>query len=364
MACVADRAQRGGAIEVMKATPTIPRPANETQRLRALRRYGILDSPADADFDFLTEMAALVCGAPFAFVTLVDGDRVWVKSASGTRSGGERPRDEDYCSWTILEHEDLHLPDLLRDARTQGMALTREKGWRMYSGVNLHVGDGRHIGTLCVLDTRPHELSPAQRRLLQRLGRQVMALIELRAAQRELQAKVDELDLLSRHDALTGLANRRELLATLERELAHARRYGGALSLALLDVDHFKAVNDEFGHPTGDEVLRRLGQVLAGAFRRVDTVGRWGGEEFMVVLPRTPLHGAQVSLEGMREQVSGLAFEGLPRALTVSCGLAALGPGLESAAALIAAADAALYRAKRQGRNRVVVADEPVAMAP
>lgn len=341
----------------------IPRPANEADRLSALQRYGILDTPNDPDFDFLTELAAHVCEAPFAFVVMVDADRVWLKSAVGLRQGAERARDDDYCAWTILEPGGLHISDLRADPRTAALPPTLDMGYRMYSGVNLHVGDGLHVGTLCVLDRQPRELSPNQRDLLQRLGRQVMALIELRAMQRELQAKVEALDRLSRHDELTGLLNRRALLETLERELALARRFGSPLSLLVIDVDHFKSINDGHGHAMGDAVLRRLAETLGQRARRIDVLGRLGGEEFVIVMPQTTPRGALVLAEAARHCVETMEVAGLGRRVTISGGVACLDGRQGSAAALIDAADKALYRAKQLGRNRVLCAEaaEPLA---
>ena len=327
----------------------VPRPDNEAQRLSALHGYGILDTAGDDDFDFLAELAAHICDAPFSFVVLVDQDRVWVKSAVGMAAGFERPRDDDYCSWSILEQDGLHISDVSRDWRTAALSPTIERGYRMYSGVNLHLNDGLHIGTLCVLDTRPRELSPTQRRLLHRLGRQVMALIELRA-------RGVALERLARRDELTGLGNRRELAEALERELAHRERYGGDLSVALIDVDHFKLVNDRFGHLAGDEVLRRIGHELTQGRRRVDVVGRFGGEEFLIVLPQTSLQGAQAALEAVRERVARLDLADVAHAVTVSCGIATAAPGQLTLESLVGAADRALYAAKAGGRNRVVLA--------
>lgn len=336
---------------------SIPRPANEAQRLSALQRYRILDTPNDPDFDFLTELAAHLCNAPYACVVLVDAERVWLKSAVGLRQGAERHRDDDYCAWTILEPAALHLRDVQADPRTASLPPTREMGYRMYSGVNLHVGDGLHVGTLCVLDTQPRELPAIQRDLLQRLGRQVMALIELRAAQLELQAKVEALDRLSRHDELTGLMNRRALMQALERELARAQRFGSPLSVLLIDVDHFKQINDGLGHAMGDEVLRRLAAALKGRARSIDMLGRLGGEEFVVVMPNTTLQGSLVLADAARRRIEALDIPGMDRRLTISVGVSSTGPWSQTAAELLQAADKAMYQAKSLGRNRVVAAE-------
>lgn len=124
----------------MTVTVSIRRPANESDRLAALRRYHIVDTPVAADFDFLARMAAVMCGTPYAFISLLDQERVWHKSAYGCRLT-QMDRDAHYCSWTILEERGLRIADLRADARTAGMALTvAQPRYRMYCGVNLDAG--------------------------------------------------------------------------------------------------------------------------------------------------------------------------------------------------------------------------------
>ncbi len=166
---------------------------------------------------------------------------------------------------------------------------------------------------------------------------------------------------LERHattDELTGLANRREALAALSRLIAGERRNGRPLSLAILDIDHFKRINDTFGHPTGDEVIRRVGQIATEIMREQDLVGRLGGEEFIVILPDTNATEAMVACDRLRAIVAQtrLSLEcGQTAAVTLSAGVAQMAPG-DDQGKLIAKADAALYRAKTAGRDRVLLA--------
>jgi diguanylate cyclase (GGDEF)-like protein len=152
-------------------------------------------------------------------------------------------------------------------------------------------------------------------------------------------------------DPLTGLANRRSLDDSLDRELSRARREGASLSLVLLDVDHFKAINDGHGHQVGDEVLAIVARTLAETVRDMDLVARYGGEEFVVLLPGTALDDAMGTAERLRTAV---ARQQAPAPVTVSAGVATFPDQAPSGAELLVLADRALYEAKRAGRNRVV----------
>ncbi len=167
-----------------------------------------------------------------------------------------------------------------------------------------------------------------------------------------------ELERLATIDALTGVLNRRSLLARGNEEFLRSHRYDRPLSVMMLDIDHFKRVNDTYGHGVGDDAIRLVVRCCKGALRNCDLVGRLGGEEFAVVLPETSPVNALVAAERVRAAVAGdgLPVPGdAPLRLTVSVGLAWLGrsdPGIET---LLARADVALYRAKNAGRNRVEI---------
>jgi diguanylate cyclase (GGDEF)-like protein len=164
---------------------------------------------------------------------------------------------------------------------------------------------------------------------------------------------------LSTRDSLTGIANRRHIFGRLETLLEGLAPGRGSLSVVLLDVDDFKAINDRHGHPVGDRVLQTLASSLAGMLRPGDEVARVGGEEFLLVLPRTDRDGAVRVAARLRETLRDLrvaAGGGVPIALTASIGVATAGPGRDNPDALYAAADEALYRAKASGKNRYELA--------
>lgn len=160
-------------------------------------------------------------------------------------------------------------------------------------------------------------------------------------------------------DSLTGVFNRRRFLERLHQLVSETRRYGGALTLCMMDLDRFKEVNDRHGHPAGDAVLARFGKQLAEGLREVDVAGRYGGDEFGAALPRTDAAGAALSMERLRRAVAEtrLALEGGAEvSLTASFGVAELRAGM-TAEDLVQAADAALYAAKSAGGDRVIVAE-------
>ncbi len=163
-------------------------------------------------------------------------------------------------------------------------------------------------------------------------------------------------------DGLTGLANRRQADEALASELARTERLGGPVGLILADVDDFKAVNDRFGHPTGDVVLRDLADALRENVREIDTAARWGGEEFAVILPGTDLEGAAQVAERIRIALAErviLSVDGAPLHVTASFGVAT-SSATTTVQQLVEAADEALYRAKRAGKDRVYAGTDPV----
>jgi diguanylate cyclase (GGDEF)-like protein len=168
---------------------------------------------------------------------------------------------------------------------------------------------------------------------------------------------------LAHTDALTGIHNRRSFIERASNELASANRHGHAVSLLMIDLDHFKAINDRHGHAGGDSVLRSFVQTARTVMRQSDVFGRVGGEEFAALLPHTGLDGARTIAERLLQQTRSQAAvlgSGVAVAYTVCVGLAAVRLDSPAAAAgidpLMAAADHALYRAKAQGRDRLVVA--------
>lgn len=186
--------------------------------------------------------------------------------------------------------------------------------------------------------------------------------LELLELTRQLRDANQRLERLSTQDPLTGIANRRSFQTTLSREWGRAVREAAPVSLVMIDVDHFKGYNDHYGHPRGDEVLRKVAQTLRGQLKRPgDLLARYGGEEFVTLLTHTGMHGARLIADALRSSIEDLGIEHAESPLhvvTISVGVATMVPDRHTEPdALVQAADQALYEAKRSGRNRVMTFD-------
>ena len=174
---------------------------------------------------------------------------------------------------------------------------------------------------------------------------------------RELTTAYELLQVVANTDPLTELSNRRPFLKTLATEFDRARRYRHPLSVAMIDIDHFKQVNDTYGHDAGDEVLRSVSEMLISEFRNIDFVGRLGGEEFAAVFPETDLAGAKIACDRLLSVIRAAEIQvaGTEITITVSIGLAGATSDTADGPAILKRADELLYDAKTGGRNRVVV---------
>lgn len=354
--------------------PLLSPASAETERQAALDQYAIVDSAPEQAFDDIVQLARVVCDAPVSNISLIDHDRQWFKASNGL-TVTETPRREAVCDLAIRDpYQIFEVEDVLLDKRIDFVPLDADgRALRFYAGMPLLSREGHAIGTLCVLDHRPRRLGEQQRQALAALARQTQHLLELRRYMRQqaallhqrtviavqvehqradLQRRHDDLKHEARHDPLTGLLNRHALEA-MRRDPRAMRRLGSnGYALALVDIDHFKRVNDRHGHLLGDRALRSVAGAISATIRENDLAVRYGGEEFLLVLPSTPLTGATEIAERLRNGISQLA---LPFPLTVSIGVAAGDPQGDLPEAVFERADQALYRAKAGGRDRVEV---------
>jgi diguanylate cyclase (GGDEF)-like protein len=244
----------------------------------------------------------------------------------------------EVCRWLKLNQDTRGIPIIMLTA--QGS--TTDKVASLTAGADDHL-------------TKPFNESE--------LGARIYACLRTKALQDELREKNHQLEevlsrveILAVTDPLTQLYNRRHFETLIENEFATTARYKSPASCLMIDVDFFKQVNDQYGHRAGDTVLKEIALIIKNCLRKVDTVARWGGEEFVVLLPRTKKEDALIAAERILTAISGHSFADINKQVTVSIGIASMpDPSIDSSEKLVDASDAALYEAKGSGRNRIFI---------
>ncbi len=286
----------------------------------SLTRVVATSRPQESEI-FLLQLKGPRIGAR---IFLAEGETVIGRSSSCQVVLDVESVSRRHCSLLVVGHE-VHLLDL---GSTNGTWINGRR-IQPQEPVALEVGDRIELGEIVYKLLRQGDVEAAY---------------------------LEELQRLAITDGLTGAYNRRYLLEQLDKEIARARRHHRPLSLLLFDVDHFKKINDGYGHLAGDRILEEVSaRVRAHFLRQGDLFARSGGEEFAVVLAETGLEAARGAAERLCAIIRGEPFvaEGNAIPVTISVGVASLGPEVETSRALIARADENLYRAKREGRDRV-----------
>lgn len=314
-------------------------PENERQRLDALRRLAVLDTPAEERFDRITRMARNMFDVPIALVSLVDENRQWFKSCCGLPVL-ETSRDISFCGHAILGEALFVVEDASQDPRfSDNPLVTGEPHIRFYAGHPLAVGNGLKLGTLCIIDRKPRLFGQREMLLLSDLASMVES--ELQAIQ---MATIDE---------LTGITNRRGFMLLAEKSLQYAFRAKIPTSLLFLDLNDFKSINDKFGHDVGDEALCQMAELLCKIFRDADIIARLGGDEFVVLLPGSANENFPVIQTRFNQTLESFnANNGKPYKLSCSMGIvgydATTAPDINM---LLRLADDEMYFCKKLVRN-------------
>lgn len=315
---------------------------DESGRIAALKQMDALTYSSETSFKQITGLLQLILDMEMVSINFITENKQILKARQGVDLK-EMPRDVSFCNITIRTYDPLIIEDTLEDERMRdNPAVTGPPFLRSYIGAPLTTAEGFNLGAICAFDTKPRRFTMREVKMLTKCAKLTMNQLELRSQ--------------ANQDSLTEVANRRSFVSGLEAEMARLRRKTGTASVAFLDIDFFKDVNDNFGHPTGDRVLHEFAKVIVGMSRQNDLVARLGGEEFAVLLPDTDLDAAQIWAERVREQVAKTRFDkDTALRLTVSIGLAAVDETQTTSDAILQLADSALYDAKRQGRDCVTV---------
>jgi diguanylate cyclase (GGDEF)-like protein len=327
---------------------------DEEARLAALRRYEIHDTGEAAPFQRIVDLVRQIMNVPMAAVTLIDADTQWLRAHHGLK-GLSTARADAFCNHTIAQGDPFAVPDARIDPRfASNPMVTGDPHIRSYLGVPLRTPDGYNVGSLCAIDDEPRQFDRTQGEIMRKLAEIVVEQFELQQ--------------IAKQDSMTGALTRRGFFAEVEKEYLRACRYDRPSALVVIDVDHFKAINDRYGHPAGDAVLVSIANAAMATMRKSDVFGRIGGEEFGLLLPETGAEEARDAAERIRRMVESAIIQvgGTEVRATVSLGIAPRPSPAESVSTWFSEADIALYEAKQFGRNRVSVgkARRPLAAPP
>jgi diguanylate cyclase (GGDEF)-like protein len=366
-----------GGFESTRLEPLMPAPAvdDETRRLEVLQSYHLIDTAPEPAYDDIVNMASLMCGTPIALVSLITEDRQWFKARVGLDQM-ETPRDQAFCAHAIRNPSSImEVQDASKDPRFMHNPLVvGEPGIRFYAGAPLLTPSGAALGTVCVIDRVPRQLTPSMAQGLQALARQVGELLALRRANSDLQTlnqSVMEMQVELEHyqvklegenaelaqsspvDPVTGLNNQRAFERALGEELLRAEGTESRLALLLAEIDHLGVFARDFGAVAKDDALRRVAKVVKAQARGYDTLACLDSRRFAMLLPGTDDSEMAAMAARLRRAVSFLPPLG--RGLRVSIGAAVARP-IDAPLDVMQRATSAVEQAMEQGGNQVVVA--------
>tara|TARA_R110002124_G_scaffold260140_1_gene426099 strand:+ start:2565 stop:3647 length:1083 start_codon:yes stop_codon:yes gene_type:complete len=340
-----------------------PVPSDEVDRQKSLEAMGLLSTPRDPELDRITRLAERLFGSDIVAISLLDNDRQFFKSRVNL-SVSETGRDISFCGHAVMHDAPLVISNALDDDRFHDNPLvTGGPEIRSYLGVPISNQQGYKLGTLCIIDSKKRDFTKDEIATLQDLAHWVETVIALRYSERSQKQLLEDLNTAQRDvliDTLTGIWNRRGLEELLGREISSAQIKSAPVGIFMLDIDHFKRVNDTYGHLIGDKVIQSISEIMASSMRDQDIIGRFGGEEFVCILPGLRLERMMYLgyklCETFREQCKVTNKDGELVSVTVSVGATWLSPHATtkySSDQVLQTADDALYEAKEGGRDTV-----------
>ncbi|WP_103654347.1 sensor domain-containing diguanylate cyclase [Agarilytica rhodophyticola] len=345
-----------------------PIPSDDADRLISLERMNIIAVPREADFDRITRLVKAFLDVDACLITAVGKEKVWTRSCTGAEAS-ELPRNTSMCGHTVAAADLFIIEDTLKDDRFFDSPLvTGSANIRFYAGMPIRNSEGHIAGTLCIFDNKPRELDIYQQSIL----RDFASFVEMAERARNLghsqsqllsQLKVAKRQALI--DPLSKLWNRAGLDKLMASELALAKSNNESMAVLMIDLDHFKVINDTYGHAEGDNAIRLAAQILESGVRGSDIVARFGGEEFTILIRGI----SQDSVEQIGKNILSLFNEkailllddGKQHRFTASIGISHAPALTENTQCeeILCHADNAVYKAKEKGRNCVVIQKYP-----
>lgn len=335
-------------------------PLTITEHPYVLHSLDILESPLQEKLERIIRVAKNLFDVPLAVISFIDEQRQQFKSLLGTEVI-ETPHSVSFCQHALPQEEIFNVPDTFMDQRfNNNPYVLGEPYVRFYAGYPIHLNHHK-MGTVSIVDHKPRSFSPDQLTLL----KDIAALVETEIQnytilndKGKLTSDLTQARMDSMIDALTSLWNRQGIYNILKNRMDEYLLNGNGFTVAILDIDGFKEVNDTHGHDIGDHALKEIAQSLIKGCRETDAIGRWGGEEFLLLINEANPGTAAEIAERIRTKIASLKIM-LPSSttlrMTATIGLTSILPGahptLEN---LIHNADQALYQGKRAGRNQVV----------
>ncbi len=328
-----------------------------TLKLAEIHASDIFYTPIEERFERISRLATRALDVPIAAITLLHPEKQWFKSVVGWDIS-ELPLQESFCARIVDDGRVCIVSDATRDRRFSDHPLVVGRPqFRFYASYPLYDEALELTGTFCVLDTVPRELTDADCDSLTDLGQlaqRELSANRLAEAQSELVAKLSASRREAMFDPLTRVWNRRGAKALLESSLLKAREHSQGIGICLLDLDNFKRVNDLHGHQTGDHVLRQVAAALVSCLRPSDVVCRFGGDEFLIILPGAEDIQASIIAERIRRSIADVPIRTREGAVPISVSIGYKVIEHADQAELddmIADADRALMACKREGRN-------------
>lgn len=308
----------------------------------ALHNYDILETPTEESFDRITRLAKSALRVPIALISLVGRDYKLFESGQLIDSK-IASRLISFCTYAFEKNDIYVVPNALEHPAFRNNPLvTGDPNIGFYAGIPLRTKNGNKIGTLCAVDHKRRDLTTDQVGILSDLACLIIDEIELRQ--------------IATTDSLTGALTRRGFEIEINRENHRNSRHRRSLSTIAVDVDHFKKINDNYGHAAGDLVLRAIVAEIKKQLRVEDFLGRLGGEEFVIGLPETDVEGAMILAERIREKIASIIVQSNEDSIqvTASFGIAEFSRADRDWKGTLGRADVALYQAKQGGRNQCV----------